>query len=98
MEKHHHPHVLMDTQARVMGWGRASWGTLSQSYLCGRDPRAPSYVGRWSLEGTEEWKIRTTLTTDIELTSAIKCHSRGGGGGGSGGGRGGGGGKQIQGN
>ena len=74
MEKYHTLHTLMDVQARVMGLG----GHELELSLWKR-PRSAKLCQWLSLghEVTEEWKIRARLTSDTELTSAIKCHSRG---------------------
>lgn len=47
--------------------------------IYGRYAEGPSHVRWLSLgqEMAEEWKIKTTLTSDTELTKAIKCHAQG---------------------
>lgn len=57
--------------------GRGLWGTVRVIY--GRCAEVPSEVRWLSLgqEMSEEWKIKTTLTSDTELMNAIKCHAQG---------------------
>lgn len=73
MEKHHSPCTLVDRQARGTGGGDG-W----QSYLqvISRNAKLCQWLSLGQ-EVTEEWKIKTTLTSDAELTGAIKCHAQG---------------------
>lgn len=76
MEKHHRPHALTGIQARRPGAGD---GGQSVRVICRRHAEVPGHIRWWCLgqEMAAGRKIKTTLTSDTELTDAIKCHVQG---------------------